>query len=69
MMAQFYESFDYTILDDEELQELAKDISESLRDETPIPLIMSCLKSDPKTFGSQLRKAVTDLKRRTSRSQ
>ena len=62
MMAQFYESFDYTILDDEELQELAKDISESLRDETPIPLIMSCLKSDPKTFGSQLRKAVTDLK-------
>ena len=62
MMAQFYESFDYTILDDEELQELAKDISESLRDDTPIPLIMSCLKCDPKTFGSQLRKAVTELK-------
>ena len=62
MMARFYESFEYTILDDEELQELAKDISDSLHDETPVPLIMRCLKSDPKTTGSQLRKTVSELK-------
>ena len=62
MMARFYESFEYTILDDEELQELAKDISDSLHDETPVPLIMRCLKSVPKTTGSQLRKTVSELK-------
>ena len=62
MLNTFYPSFGYTILDDEELTELASDISQSLRDDTPVPVILSCLRSDSRMEGSRIKNTVSALK-------
>ena len=64
MMRQFKDTaFDYTILDDEELTELASDIRSSLHSDVPQSLVMGCLKSDPSVSGSSLYKSVAELKK------
>ena len=62
MLVSFYSSFDYTILDDEELSELASDIADSLNDNTPKSVILDCLRSNPTTFGSRLGESVSEIK-------
>ncbi|MBP5487551.1 MAG: ATP-dependent helicase [Bacteroidales bacterium] len=56
-------AFDYTILDDEELSELAEDIKASLHSDIPQSLVMGCLRSDPSQSGSELFKSVTEVKK------
>ena len=56
-------AFDYTILDDEELSELAEDIKASLHSDVPQSLVMGCLRSDPSQSGSELFKSVTEVKK------
>ena len=64
MMRQFKDTaFDYTILDDEELSELASDIKDSLHADVPQSLVMGCLRSDPSQSGSELFKSVTEVKK------
>ena len=64
MMRQFKDTaFDYTILDDEELSELAYDIRTSLHSDVPQSLVMGCLRSDPSQSGSELFKSVTEVKK------
>ena len=64
MMRMFNDtSLDYTILDDEELSELASDIRSSLHSDVPQSLVMGCLKSDPSVSGSSLYKSVSELKK------
>ena len=63
MMRQFKDTaFDYTILDDEELSELASDIKDSLHADVPQAALMRCLKADPSFSGSALYKSVSDVK-------
>ncbi len=63
MMRQFKDTaFDYTILDDEELSELASDIKDSLHADVPQAALMRCLKADPSFSGSALFKSVSDVK-------
>lgn len=54
--------FDYTILDDEELSELANDIKDSLHSDVPQSILMGCLRSDPSQKGSSLYKSVESVK-------
>ena len=64
MMRQYKDTaFDYTILDDEELSELAEDIKASLHSDIPQSLVMGCLRSDPSQSGSELFKSVTEVKK------
>ena len=64
MMRQYKDTaFDYTILDDEELSELAEDIKASLHSDVPQSLVMGCLRSDPSQSGSELFKSVTEVKK------
>ena len=64
MMRQYKDTaFDYTILDDEELSELAEDIKASLNSDIPQSLVMGCLRSDPSQSGSELFKSVTEVKK------
>lgn len=64
MMRMFNDtSLDYTILDDEELSELASDIRSSLSSDVPQSLVMGCLKSDPSVSGSSLYNSVSELKK------
>lgn len=64
MMRQYKDTaFDYTILDDEELSELAEDIKASLHSDVPQSLVMGCLRSDPLQSGSELFKSVTEVKK------
>ena len=64
MMRQFKESsFEYTILDDEELSELANDIKSFMHSDVPQSLVMGCLRSDPSQSGSALFKSVTEVKK------
>ena len=64
MMRMFNDtSLDYTILDDEELSELASDIRSSLHSDVPQSLVMGCLKSDPSVSGSSLYESVSELKK------
>ena len=63
MMRQYKDTaFDYTILDDEELSELASDIKDSLHADVPQAALMRCLKADPSFSGSALYKSVSDVK-------
>lgn len=64
MMRQYKDTaFDYTILDDEELSELAEDIKASLHSDVPQSLVMGCLRSDQSQSGSELFKSVTEVKK------
>ena len=64
MMRQYKDTaFDYTILDDEELSELAEDIKASLHSDVPQSLVMGCLRSDPSQSGSELFKSVSEVKK------
>ena len=64
MMRQYKDTaFEYTILDDEELSELAYDIRTSLHSDVPQSLVMGCLRSDPSQSGSALFKSVTEVKK------
>ena len=64
MMREYKESsFDYTILDDEELSELASDIRTSMTSDVPQSLVMGCLRSDPSQYGSALFKSVNEVKK------
>ena len=63
MMKSFKDSFDYTILDDEELSELAADIKGQIPQEIPQSSLMKCLKSDPSTMNSNLYRTVSEVKR------
>ena len=62
MMKSFRDSFDYTILDDEELSELAEDIKAQLPSNIPQKAVMNCLKSDPKEAKSSLYQTVSNVK-------
>ena len=64
MMRQYKDTaFEYTILDDEELSELAYDIRTSLHSDVPQSIVMGCLRSDPSQSGSELFKSVTEVKK------
>ena len=62
MMKSFGDSFDYTILDDEELSELASDIVAQASQEIPQSAVMKCLRSDPKAVDSPLYQTVSQVK-------
>ena len=62
MMKSFGDMFDYTILDDEELVELASDIIAQTPGDLKQSTVMKCLRSDPKEADSPLYKAVSHIK-------
>ena len=62
MMKSFGDTFDYTILDDEELTELASDIIAQTPQDLKQSTVMKCLRSDPKEADSPLYKAVSQIK-------
>ena len=54
--------FDYVILDDEEIQELAEDIRDSHDGEIPLSKILSCLRSDKRDVPEELFTEVSRIK-------
>ena len=62
MMKSFGDSFDYTILDDEELIELASDIVAQSNKDIPQPAVIRCLRSDPKEVNTPLFQSVSQVK-------
>ncbi len=62
MMRSFGEAFDYTILDDEELSELANDIVENSPQGITQSKVLQCLRSDPKETDTELYRAVMQVK-------
>ena len=62
MIKEYYHEFQYIILDDEELHELAKDIRESLGGNISTELIMDILKSDTHDVSSALCESVCKIK-------
>ena len=63
MIKEYYHEFHYTILDDEELRELAVDIRESLGSTASSALIMDILKSDaPQNVSPTLCDSVCQIK-------
>ena len=60
--ADMSKSFDYIILDEEELQELATDIEDQFNGRYSQAQILSCLKSYPKESGSELFSQISALK-------
>lgn len=62
MLKQYYADLQLTILDDEELSELAADIKDSFGGEYQTPQILQCLKADSKELSSDLYAKVTNIK-------
>lgn len=62
MLKLFYSDLQLTILDDEELGELAKDINESFYGAYSSKEIVQCLKADAKVQTSELYEKVTTIK-------
>ena len=62
MLLQSRAAFDYAILDDEELQELADDIKGSLNPDVPKDLVLRCLRTDLSQSGSALFNSIMTLK-------
>ena len=62
MMKKFSTNLEYTILDDEELMELASDISSQLGEEYTTYQILSCLKSNPGNLPDEVRQTIQAVK-------
>jgi DNA helicase-2/ATP-dependent DNA helicase PcrA len=62
MMKSFGDSFDYTILDEEELIELASDIIAQSPQDIPQSAVLRCLRSDPKEVNTPLYESVSQVK-------
>lgn len=62
MLKQYYCDLQLTILDDEELGELADDIKDSFGGVYPSQKILQCLKADSKSLSSDLYGKVTGIK-------
>lgn len=62
MLKQFYSDLQLTILDDEELGELANDIKDLYHGEYSSKVILQCLKADAKEQSSQLYGVITGIK-------
>jgi len=58
MMKRFSKEFDYTILDDEELMELAEDISKQYGERYSTFQILSCLKSYPVSLPDDVQQSI-----------
>lgn len=58
MMKRFSKEFDYTILDDEELMELAEDISKQYGERYPTFQILSCLRSYPVSLPNDVQQSI-----------
>ena len=54
--------FDYVILDEEELQELAEDIKDSSSEEVSLAQVLSCLRSDKRDIPEELFSRVARIK-------
>ena len=61
-MKKFSNSFDFTILDDEELLELAEDISKQYREKYTAYQILSCLKSNPSNLPEEVMQTIQAVK-------
>ena len=62
MMKKFSKDFDYTILDDEELMELAEDISRQYGEKYSSFQILSCLKSNPGNLPDDVKQTIGAIK-------
>ena len=62
MMKSYGEAFDYTILDDEELSELAGEIKTQIPSDIPHATVMRCLQCDPREKDTQLFRSVSAVK-------
>ena len=62
MLKQYYADLQLTILDDEELSELANDIKEVFGGEYPSQKILQCLKANADELSSELYPRVTKIK-------
>ena len=61
-MKKFSNSFDFTILDDEELLELAEDISKQYGERYTAFQILSCLKSNPANLPDEVKQTIQAVK-------
>lgn len=61
-MKRFSKDFDYTILDDEELLELAEDISRQYGERYTAYQILSCLKSNPGNLPDEVKQTISTIK-------
>ena len=61
-MKKFSNSFDFTILDDEELLELAEDISKQYGERYSAFQILSCLKSNPANLPDEVKQTIQAVK-------
>ena len=61
-MKKFSKDFDYTILDDEELLELAEDISRQYGERYSAYQILSCLKSNPGNLPDEVKQTIGAVK-------